>query len=285
MADPPSHSGRPPRTPRTPTLRSIPTLRRGMSKRDWELEHNDKERRRRERKEQKLERKLHDLESEDDAERSEDEPGHHHRRMGPKVPMLKKFKQTMKKKKYQKLLEKLQEIQDERTEDELAKVGELRKILAEKNLLPPRLNEHHMLLRFLKARKFDMEKTTEMWAAMLQWREEFGVDECLKFEFPELAEVKRVYPHGHHGVDREGRPIYIELIGRVDATKVRAAGGGEGGEGAAVSRERERVGGWRAEGCKGGGKSCRRYRCGEDGGVGGGRGAGMGSKDGERGGE
>ncbi|CAI7823644.1 unnamed protein product, partial [Closterium sp. NIES-54] len=73
---------------------------------------------------------------------------------------------------------------------------------------------------FLKARKFDMEKTTEMWAAMLQWREEFGVDECLKFEFPELAEVKRVYPHGHHGVDREGRPIYIELIGRVDATKV-----------------------------------------------------------------
>ncbi|CAI5956279.1 unnamed protein product, partial [Closterium sp. NIES-64] len=220
MADPPSHSGRPPRTPRTPTLRSIPTLRRGMSKRDWELEHDDKERRRRERKEQKLERKLHDLESEDDAERSEDEPGHHHRRMRPKVPMLKKFKQTMKKKKYQKLLEKLQEIQDERTEDELAKVGELRKILAEKNLLPPRFNEHHMLLRFLKARKFDMEKTTEMWAAMLKWRDEFGVDECLKFEFPELAEVKRVYPHGHHGVDREGRPIYIELIGRVDATKV-----------------------------------------------------------------
>ncbi|CAI5527374.1 unnamed protein product [Closterium sp. Naga37s-1] len=220
MADPPSHSGRPPRTPRTPTLRSIPTLRRGMSKRDWELENDDKERRRRERKEQKLERKLHDLESEDDAERSEDEPGHHHRRKGPKVPMLKKFKQTMKKKKYQKLLEKLQEIQDERTEEELAKVGELRKVLAEKHLLPPRLNEHHMLLRFLKARKFDMEKTTEMWAAMLQWRDEFGVDECLKFEFPELAEVKRVYPHGHHGVDREGRPVYIELIGRVDATKV-----------------------------------------------------------------
>ncbi|CAI5979685.1 unnamed protein product [Closterium sp. NIES-65] len=241
MADPPSHSGRPPRTPRTPTLRSIPTLRRGMSKRDWELEHDDKERRRRERKEQKLERKLHDLESEDDAERSEDEPGHHHRRMRPKVPMLKKFKQTMKKKKYQKLLEKLQEIQDERTEDELAKVGELRKILAEKNLLPPRFNEHHMLLRFLKARKFDMEKTTEMWAAMLKWRDEFGVDECLKFEFPELAEVKRVYPHGHHGVDREGRPIYIELIGRVDATKVQAHRGERGDEGAAVSRDGERV--------------------------------------------
>ncbi|CAI5463489.1 unnamed protein product [Closterium sp. Yama58-4] len=220
MADLPPHPSRPPRTPRTPTLRSIPTLRRGMSKRDWELEHDDKERRRRERKEQKLERQLHDLESEDDAERSEDEPGHHHRRLRPKVPMLKKFKQTMKKKKYQKLLEKLQEIQDERTEEELAKVGELRKILAEKNLLPPRFNEHHMLLRFLKARKFDMEKTTEMWANMLKWREEFGVDECLKFEFPELAEVKRVYPHGHHGVDREGRPVYIELIGRVDATKV-----------------------------------------------------------------
>ncbi|GJP30958.1 hypothetical protein CLOM_g7520 [Closterium sp. NIES-68] len=220
MADHPPHPARPPRTPRTPTLRSIPTLRRGMSRRDWEIEHDDKERRRRERKEQKLERKLHDLESEEETERSEDEPGHHHRRLRPKVPMLRKFKQTMKKKKYQKLLEKLQEIQDERTEEETAKVGELRKILAEQNLLPPRFNEHHMLLRFLKARKFDMEKTTEMWAAMLKWREEFGVDECLKFEFPELGEVKKVYPHGHHGVDREGRPVYIELIGRVDATKV-----------------------------------------------------------------
>jgi len=46
------------------------------------------------------------------------------------------------------------------------------------------------LLRFCRARKFDIKKVEEMFRNLIKWRTENKVDEIDSFEFDELEDVK-----------------------------------------------------------------------------------------------
>nr|XP_019010703.1 Sec14 cytosolic factor [Kwoniella pini CBS 10737]OCF49484.1 Sec14 cytosolic factor [Kwoniella pini CBS 10737] len=80
------------------------------------------------------------------------------------------------------------------------------------------------LLRFMRARKFDIPKAKLMWNNNEKWRKEFGADDIAAngYDYPEQREVDKYYPQFYHKTDKEGRPIYIEQLGKLDISKLYA---------------------------------------------------------------
>ncbi|KAJ3016036.1 cytosolic factor, phosphatidylinositol/phosphatidylcholine transfer protein [Thoreauomyces humboldtii] len=93
--------------------------------------------------------------------------------------------------------------------------------LAAEGFYDPAKHDDHILLRFLRARKFALPASKKMWTDYITWRKEFGTDTILQdFEFPEYPIVKKFYPRFYHKTDRQGRPVYVEQLGGVDVKQL-----------------------------------------------------------------
>jgi hypothetical protein len=83
---------------------------------------------------------------------------------------------------------------------------------AHKGKLP---NDAH-LLRFLRARDFDVGKARDMVIASLLWRKQHNVDKILQ-EFKPPSVLLQFFPGcWHPGNDKEGRPVFILRLGQMD---------------------------------------------------------------------
>jgi hypothetical protein len=66
-------------------------------------------------------------------------------------------------------------------------------------------------LKFCRARKFQLDAVKEMFENYMVYRKENNLDSIIAdFNFDKRMEVFNNYKRGYCGVDKIGRPIYIE---------------------------------------------------------------------------
>ncbi|XP_077299660.1 real-time isoform X2 [Arctopsyche grandis] len=83
------------------------------------------------------------------------------------------------------------------------------------------------LLRFLRARDFNVEKAREMLSQSLIWRKKHQVDKILsEYQVPQVA--TDYFPGGWHHNDKDGRPLYVLRLGQMDVKGLLKSIGEEG---------------------------------------------------------
>ncbi|KAF9013292.1 CRAL-TRIO domain-containing protein [Cyathus striatus] len=83
------------------------------------------------------------------------------------------------------------------------------------------------LLRFLRARKFDLVQSKKMFEECQEWRktvEGVGMDELYRqmdwLDYPEREAVLECWPMFFHQTDKTGRPVSVQILGQLDLPKL-----------------------------------------------------------------
>ncbi|PKI83543.1 hypothetical protein MVES1_002522 [Malassezia vespertilionis] len=111
------------------------------------------------------------------------------------------------------------------TESQESALEELKAALLEDKLItsdPEPKYQETQLLRFLRARSFNVQLSREMYTRAREWKQSINLaDLCDKFEFTERAQIAeygwRMY---FHKTDKVGRPIFIQDMSKLNSDKV-----------------------------------------------------------------
>ncbi|KAI0343384.1 CRAL/TRIO domain-containing protein [Trametopsis cervina] len=116
----------------------------------------------------------------------------------------------------------------ELTDEQEALLHTFRKELLEEGAISPEgdtlgTQYDHILLRFLRARKWDLPNAKAMIKDCLEWRRtvcDVGVLELYRrtdpYNYPEREEVFKYWPLWYHKTDKKGRPLNIQSLGGID---------------------------------------------------------------------
>jgi len=112
----------------------------------------------------------------------------------------------------------LEQLADQQTKGK--EIADIRALLKDHNeqfkhqvLVQQFDTDDRVTYRFLRARKFDLPATAELFKKAVALREEKQLDTLLQRPCPLGLEYKVVSKHGWHGFDKHGRPVYLKNTG------------------------------------------------------------------------
>ncbi|KAL3901071.1 MAG: hypothetical protein SGCHY_000890 [Lobulomycetales sp.] len=98
-------------------------------------------------------------------------------------------------------------------------LAEFKRVLDAANITGP--YDDNIFLRFLRARKFDLDASVKMFTDYHNWRADYNVESLRdEFELPEYPIVRAFYPRYYHRTDKLGRPVYYENLGELNVTQL-----------------------------------------------------------------
>lgn len=121
--------------------------------------------------------------------------------------------------------------QNDMSEEQAKVFQEFKQWIQENNITHNPWHTDSFLLRFCRARKFDLKKIIVMFTDYMKYRTDNNLDTIIgvstlswltikqTFHWEKKNEVMQYYPKGYCGIDKIGRPIYIEKSGSIKATK------------------------------------------------------------------
>lgn len=83
------------------------------------------------------------------------------------------------------------------------------------------LYDEWFMLRFCRARKFDLPKVILMFENYHKWQEENKIFDLVKQDWSDItSQQSSTFPHSYFGVTKTGVPVYIERYSKIDIHKM-----------------------------------------------------------------
>ena len=102
---------------------------------------------------------------------------------------------------------------DDLSPEQDKKVSELQIKLASELAKYPEINTKWSLLRFCRARQFDMKKVETMLLNFIKWRDSKDMKRIASRDYKDYAHIIEHHEEGRYGVDKLGRPVIIDRVG------------------------------------------------------------------------